>query len=318
MGVNNVNNGSGVVWNSNFTRTKAEKAEVSNIAKPANTDKLVLNLPINETVYNRQEFVSDQQMGEGCAFCYTYMERTLTFASGKCGALTFKSSGGDGYFVINADKTKQTFGKSGADMNDIEHAVEETWERRDRAWKQSTVSGGLSAGIAGDNQMTGGAIGFTEQSTTFKYSSASETKGMLVFKNGGVGNYRETAFSSREIYNKCAAFLAKAFGENSSDLVLNDREFISLFGKLGGNKKTSSVNAAQKRENPDKQLNRLKTFMEKNLSAVREKNPDCRSLQVFTDTYTKLAAYNYSDVTSIVEKMYASENLIDLSDFPKE
>ncbi len=318
MGVNNVNNGSGVVWNSNFTRTKAEKAEVSNIAKPANTDKLVLNLPKSETVYNRQEFVTDERMGEGCAFCYTYMERTLTFASGKCGALTFKSSDVGGYFVINADKTKQILSKSGADMNDIEHAVEETWERRDRAWKQSTVSGGLSAGIAGDNQMTGGAIGFTEQSTTFKYSSASETKGMLAFKNGGVGNYRKTAFSSREIYNKCAAFLAKAFGENSSDLVLNDREFISLFGKLGGNKKTSSVNAAQKRKNPDKQLNRLKTFMEKNLSAVREKNPDCRSLQVFTDTYTKLAAYNYSDVTSIVEKMFASENLIDLSDFPKE
>ncbi len=58
--------------------------------------------------------------------------------------------------------------------------------------------------------------------------------------------------------------------------------------------------------------------MEKNLSAVREKNPDCRNLQIFTDTYSKLAAYNYSDVTSIVEKMFASENLIDLSDFPKE
>lgn len=318
MGVNNVNNGSGVVWNSNFTRTKAEKAKVSNIAKPANTDKLVLNLPVNETVYNRQEFVSDERMGEGCAFCYTYMERTLTFASGKCGALTLKSSDASGYFVINADKTKQTFGKSGADMNDIEHAVEETWERRDRAWKQSTVSGGLSVGIAGDNQTIGGAIGFTKQNTMYKYSSASETKGTLAFKNGGVENYRETAFSSREIYNKCAAFLAKAFGENSSDLVLSDREFISLFRKPGGNDKMSSENAVQKRENPDKQLNRLKTFMEKNLSAVREKNSDCRSLQVFTDTYTKLAAYNYSDVTSIVEKMFAAGNLIDLADFPKE
>lgn len=318
MGVNNVNNGFGVVWNSNFTRTKAEKAEVSNIAKPANTDKPVLNLPINETVYNRQEFVSDQQMGEGCAFCYTYMERTLTFASGKCGALTFKSSGGDGYFVINADKTKQTFGKSGADMNDIEHAVEETWERRDRALKQSTVSGGLSAGISGDNQTFGVSIGFAEQSTMYKYSNVSKTKGTLAFKNGGVGNYRETAFSSREIYNKCAAFLAKAFGENSSDLVLNDREFISLFGKPGGDEKTSSENAAKKHEDFDEQLNRLKTFMEKNLSAVREKNPDCRSLQVFTDTYTKLAAYNYSDVTSIVEKMFAAENAIASSGYYDE
>ncbi len=73
MGVNNVNNGSGVVWNSNTTRTKAEKAEVSNIAKPANTDKLVLNLPKSETVHNRQEFVTDERIGEGCAFCCTYI-----------------------------------------------------------------------------------------------------------------------------------------------------------------------------------------------------------------------------------------------------
>ncbi len=318
MGVNNVNNGFSVVWNSDTARTKAEKTEVSNIAKPANTDKLVLNLPVSETIYNRQEFVTDERMGEGCAFCYTYMERTLTFASGKSGSLTIKSSGEGGYFVINADKTKQTFGKSGADMNDIEHAVEETWERRDRAWQQSTVSGGLSAEIAGDNQTVGGAIGFAEQSTAYKYSSVSATKGTLAFKNGGVGNYRAAAFSSREIYNKCAVFLAKAFGANSSDLVLNDKEFISLFGKPNGNEKTSSENAAKKRENSDKQLNRLKTFMEKNLSAVRKKNPDCRSLQVFTDTYSKLVAYNYSDVTSIVEKMFAAENLIGPSDFPKE
>jgi len=53
------------LWNSNITRTKAEKAEVSNIAKPANTDKLVLNLPKSETVYNIKEFVTDERMGKG-------------------------------------------------------------------------------------------------------------------------------------------------------------------------------------------------------------------------------------------------------------
>jgi len=217
MGVNGVNNGSGVVWNSDTTRTTAEKTEVLNNAKPANTDKLVLNLPTSETVYKRQELVTDERMGRGCAFCYTYTERTLTFADEKYGALTFTGGCSDGYFVINADKTKQTFGKSGAEMNDIGHAVEETWERRNRAWEQSTESGGLSLGISEDDQTASGSIGFAQQSTTYKYSSVSETKGMLAFKNGGVGSYRETSLSSLEIYIKCAAFLAKACGENSSD-----------------------------------------------------------------------------------------------------
>lgn len=315
MGINSVNNGTGVVWNSNTTQNKSEMVDVVNNAKPANTDKLVLNLPKSETVYKRQEFVTDERMGEGCAFCYTYMERTLTFAGGKNGTLTFTGGSSGGYFIINADKSQQTFGKSGVKMNDIGHAVEETWERRDRAWEQSTMSGGLSLGIAGDGQAVGGSIGYAGQSTKYKYSSVSETKGTLAFKNGGVGSYRETAFSSREIYNKCAVFLAKAFGENSSDLVLNDRDFNELFGKPDGDEKTFSENAAKKRENLDTQLNRLKMFMEKNISAVRRKNPGCRSLQSFADTYLKLTAYNYSDVTSIVEKMFAAENATVSPDF---
>ncbi len=308
MGVSSVNNGSGVVWNSNTTQTKAEKVEFSNCAKPANADKFVLNLPVSETVYKRQEFVTDERMAEGCAYCYTYMERTLTFAGEKYGAMTFTSSSKGGYFVINADKTKQTFGKSGADMNDIKHAVEETWERRERSCEQSTVSGTLSEVIAGNDKTVGGSIGFAGQSTAYKFSSVSKIKGTISFKNGGSGSYRETAFSSREIYNKCAAFLTKAFGENSSELVLNNGDLDLIFGKLGGDEKTFSNNVTKKRENLDTQLDRLKKFMEKNLAAVRQKAPDCRGLQAFADTYMKLAGCDFSDITSLVEKIFVSEN----------
>ncbi len=215
MGINSVNNGSGVVWNSNTTQIKGEKVEAANYAKPANTDKLVLNLPKSETVYKRQEFVTDERMGEGCAFCYTYMERTLTFAGEKYGALTLKSDGG--YFIINADKTKQTFGKSGSEMKDIGHAVEETWERRDRALEQSTVSGG----IAGD----GGSVGFVGQSTTYRYSSVSETKGTLAFKNGETGSYRGTAFKLTAYnYSDIASIVEKIFAAENTQASLGFRD----------------------------------------------------------------------------------------------
>lgn len=308
MRVNNINTDSYAVRNSNTSAVRTEEADFLNTKKFANADRFVLNLPTSETVYKRTEFVTDERMGESCAYCYTYMERTLTFESEKYGISTVSSSSTGGYFVINLDKNAQTFGKSGADMNDIEHAVEETLERKNRALEQSTISGSLSGEITGNYQTVGGSLGFTVQNTTYKYSSAGITKGTVAYKNGGAGNYREIAVSSREIYNKCAVFLAEAFGGKSSDLVLSDKAFNELFGELNGDEKTLSKNAAQKCENLANQLSRLKEFTEKNLAAVQQKNPDCGSLKTFADTYLKLGTYKYSDITSLVEKMLAAEN----------
>lgn len=308
MRVNNVNVDSHAAWNISTAAVRTETVDFSNVKKPANADKFVLNLPTSETVYKRTEFVTDERMGEGCAYCYTYMERTLTFESEKYGISTISSSSTGGYFVINLDKNAQTFGKSDADMNNIEHAVEETWERKDRALEQSTISGSLSGAITGNHQTAGGSLEFTAQNTTYKYSSASTTKGAVSYKNGGVGNYTEIAMSSREIYNKCAVFLAEAFGEKSSDLVLSDRAFNELFGEPGGDEKAFSKGAVQKLENLSKQLSRLKEFMEKNLAAVQQKNPDCGSLKTFEDTCLKLGTYKYSDITSLVGKMLTAEN----------
>ena len=48
--------------------------------------------------------------------------------------------------------------------------------------------------------------------------------------------------------------------------------------------------------------------MEKNLTAVQQKAPDCGSLKNFADTYLKLGTQKYSDITSFVEKIFAAEN----------
>lgn len=310
MRINNVNIDSHAIWNSNTAAVKSEKVEFSSAEKFANADRFVLNLPTSEAVCKRTEFVTDERMGEGCAFCYTYMERTLTFGSGEYGISNVSRSSG-GYFAINFDKNARTFGKSGADMNDIEHAVEETRERIDRTLEQSTISGSLSGTVTGNGQTVGGSLGFAVRNTSYKYSSASTTQGTVAYKNGRTGNYRGVSMSSREIYNKCAVFLAEAFGEKSSDLVLSDRNFKELFGKFdSGNddEKAFSKVEAQKRENLGKQISKLREFMEKNLAAVRQKSPDCSSLKTFADTYLKLGTYKYSDITSLVEKMFAEEN----------
>lgn len=310
MKINNMNIDSQTVWNSNTTAVKTEKVEFSSAEKLANEDRFVLNLPVSETVCKRTEFVTDERMGEGCAFCYTYMERTLTFGNGEYETSTVSRSSG-GYFAINFDKNARTFGKSGADMNDIEHAVEETREHINRTLEQSTISGSLSGAVTGNGQTVGGSLGFAVRNTSYKYSSAGTTQGAVAYKNGGAGSYRGVSMSSREIYNKCAVFLAEAFGEKSSDLILSDRAFNELFGKSDSDndsEKASSKDAAQKRENPDKQLSRLREFMEKNLNAVRQKASGCGSLKTFADTYLKLKTYKYSDITLLAEKMFAAEN----------
>lgn len=311
MRINSVNTDSHAIWNSSTAAVKTEKVEFSKAEKFANADRFVLNLPASEAVCKRTEFVTDERMGEGCAFCYTYMERTLSFGNGEYGISTVSCSSSGGYFAINFDKDARTFGKSGADMNDIEHAVEETREHINRTLEQSTISGSLSGAVTGNGQTVGGSLGFAVRNTSYKYSSAGTTQGAVAYKNGGTGNYRGVSMSSREIYNKCAVFLAEAFGEKNSDLILSDRAFNELFGKpdsSNGDEKASSKDAAQKHENLGKQISKLREFMEKNLAAVRQKSPDCGSLKTFADTYLKLGTYKYSDITSLVEKMFSAEN----------
>ncbi len=295
MEINNINFSQGTIWNGNNAAIKSETVDLSNSINPAILDKLVLEIPDSETIYKRQEFVTDESMGEGCAFCYTYMERTL--ASG-LSVTSYSSS--DGYFILNADKSGQTFGRSGADMNNIKHAVEETYERIDRTSKQSTISGSLS-GTA-----IGGSLEFAAQSTAYKYKSVRDTQGSVAYKNGGAEIYREKAVSSLEIYNKCAVFLEEAFGDKNDGLVIDSSEFNKLFDKQCSNEKTSPEAAEQNDKNINERLMCLKRFMERNLSAVRKKSPDCGSLKTFLDTYTKLGAYNYADIISIAGKMFAS------------
>lgn len=302
MKVNNANINQGAFWNGEPVARRGEKVEFTS-ERPANADKFVLNLPTSEVVYKRQEFVTDESMGEGCAFCYTFMERTLLFEKG---GITFMSGGSrDGYFVLNADKDDRTFGSSGAGLNDIGHAVEETWERIERSLEQTTVSGSLSGSVTSNGQTAGGFVGFAAQSTSYKYSSVRATKGTVAYKNGGIGAYLENAVSSREIYNKCAVFLAGAFGEKSSDLVLSEKAFNELFGK-SEEEKAFPQKSEQRSENLENQLDRLKEFMERNLSAVRKKDPDCGSLKTFEDVYSKLAACKYSDIASLAEKIFAA------------
>lgn len=304
MGVNNVNNnGSVMIWSSDNSVRKGEKIDFANTSKPANADRFVLNLPISETVYKRQEFVTNEKMGEDCAYCYTYMERTLNF-----GDFTISSSSADGYFVINKDGQK--FGKSGADMNNIEHAAEETIERINRALEQSSLSAGMSGAVTENGQTASGSLEFEMRNTVYKYSSVSETKGAVSYKNGGKGIYRVRAATNREIYNKCAVFLAEAFGKNGSELLLSKSAFNELFRIYGKDEKTVNGNAEQKRENTVKPLENLRRFMENNLAEVRENYPDCGSLKTFADTCLKLGEYEYSGIASVVEKMFAASDIV--------
>lgn len=271
MGINNVNSGSPVVWSSLDTPVRrGEEIDFSKAPALSNRDRFVLNLPSSETIYKRQEFVTDESMAEGCAYCYTYMERVMEFGSGA----RLISSSNDGYFVINTDKDDRTFGKSGADMDDIAHAVEETWERIERSLEQFGISGGLSGSFTKNGHTVGGSFGFDIQGTIYRQLSVSETKGSVSYKDGAAGVYREKAISYREIYNMCASFLAEAFGEKSTEL-------------------------------HDAPLDKLREFIEKHLSGVRQNDPDCGSLKAFEDTYSKLKEYDLTDIASFMEKMFA-------------
>ena len=185
-------------------RKNSNEVDFSKSATLPNRDRFVLNLPTSETIYKRQELTTDESMAEGCAYYSSYTERVMEFGSG--GRLI--STSNDGYFLINTDKYQQTFGKSGADMNDIDHAVEETWERIERSFEHTEVSGSLWGSVNKNGHIVGGGFGFTMQSTVYKELSVSETKGSVSYKDGAVGAYMEKAMSFREIYNRFIEFWA--------------------------------------------------------------------------------------------------------------
>ena len=185
-------------------RKNSEELDFSKSAALPNRDKFVLNLPTTETIYKRQELTTDKSMAEGCAYYSSYTERVLEFGSG-----TLTSISNDGYFVINMDKYQQTFGKSDADMNDIDHAVEETWERKERSLEQTMVSGSLWGLAQKNGHIVGGGFGFNLQSSVYKESSASVTKGSVSYKDGAMSKYLEKAMSFREIYNMSIEFWTK-------------------------------------------------------------------------------------------------------------
>lgn len=268
-----------------------------NIVSGGPKDFLLLNPPVSETVYQRKEFVTDDSMAEGCAYCYTYMEKTIKFADG--GTFSIISDRSDGYWCINMDTSSRTFGKSGADMNDISHAVEETWERRELSVSRSTLTGSMSDTVVGDYYTVAGSLDFAAESTAVRYSSASYTKGTVAYKNGGVKAYGEGTMSTREMYNRCAVFIAGAFGEKTSDLILSDRDFNDLFGNLTYGKKDPSKNEAAKN-----QLAKLREYMESRLSEVRRKKPGSSSLKIFADTCHRLEANKYSDITALITKIF--------------
>lgn len=308
MAVNNVNNGSPVTWTRlNEPYGRGNEVELTEL-KDANLDNLVLHIPKTETIYKRKEFVTDERYAEGCATCYTYIQRTLTFDDGKGGTFTWGGLGVNDIVWTTNPNGDRTFANSGVNMNDISHAVEETWEVRERSLEQTRFSLSEIRAMTANGQTFGSILGYAEQTTSYKYASASITEGTVTYKNGTVGAYRETALSSREIYNKCAVFLAEAFGENSSELTLSDSAYNELFGKIGGDEKSFSKNMAQRRENLAYRLDQLQVFMEKNLSVVRRDHPDCGSLQIFEDTCSKLGALDQRDITSLVLKLLASEN----------
>lgn len=312
MGVNNVNNGSPVTWiQLNEPYRRGEPVDFSKSIKDMNLDNVVLHVPKTETIYRRKEFVTDERCAEGCATCYTYIQKTLTFDDGKGGTFSWVGGGTKDCIWMTNPNGDRTFSKSGVNMNDISHAVEETWEVKERVLEKSTFSIDEVREMLANGQRLGGVFGYTDQTTSFKYASASITEGTIAYKNGAAAAYRETALSSRELYNKCTAYIGAAFGEDGSKLALSDSAYDELFGKTSGDEKSFTANAAKKRENLDKQLNRIREYMAEKLAAVRQSDPKCSSLQIFADTCLKLESFKYSDITSLVKKMFDAPNAVD-------
>lgn len=185
----NVNGGtSPAVWTSlaPSAEEKGETVDFSKYSPPANADKFVLQLPSSEVVYKRSELFTGGKLGDNTAYCSTYSERRISLGDS---VLSISHSGG--YFIIDPDGQK--FGKSGADIKNIRQAAEETLERINRSSEQSTLKVDLSADAEVNGNTAKASLEFAMRHAVYRYSKASATKGNILFKNGGVGIYRENA-----------------------------------------------------------------------------------------------------------------------------
>lgn len=305
--INNANNGS-AIWEQlggkpyykgqGINGTKI--TEVHRIDELKNADKLVLHIPKTETIYTRKELINDATMGEDCATCYTYVQKTLTFDDGKGGGFQWKSNGTlDCIWMMNPNGDR-TFSKSTVNMSDISHAVEETWEVRERSLEQSTFTVAQIQEMYKNGQSFRSIFGYSEQTTSYKYASAAITEGTVKYKNGAEAAYRETALSSREVYNKCISYIGAAFGEDTSDMKLSDTEYNKLFGKTSGNERSFTASAAQKRDERNKRLEHINKYMSEKLNTIRKTDPNSIFLQSFTSTYNRLQTVKATDIAAIM------------------
>lgn len=310
MAINNLNNGNNgsAIWdqiNKPYFKGPGINAvnaatELKRIDELENADKLVLHIPKTETIYKRKELVNDATMGKDCATCYTYVQKTLTFDDGKGGEFQWKSPGtADCIWMMNPTGDR-TFSKSTVNMSDISHAVEETWEVRERSLEKTSFTVAEIQEMSKNGQSFKSIFGYSEQTTSYKYASAAITEGTVKYKNGAEAAYRETAVSSREIYNKCISYIGAAFGDDTSDMKLTETQYNELFGKTSGNEKSFSVNAAKKRDNLNKQLERVRDYMNGKLNAIHKNDPNSIFLQSFRNTYENLQAVKASDIAALV------------------
>lgn len=304
--LNNANNGSKIWDRLNKPYFKGQGingtniTELKRIDELENADKLVLHIPKTETIYRRKELVNDATMGKDCATCYTYVQKTLTFDDGKGGEFQWKSPGtADCIWMMNPTGDR-TFSKSTVNLSDISHAVEETWEVRERSLEKTTFTVAEIQEMSKNGQSFKSIFGYSEQTTSYKYASAAITEGTVKYKNGAEAAYRETAASSREIYNKCISYIGAAFGDDTSDMKLSDTEYNELFGKTSGNEKSFSTNAAKKRDGRNKHLERINKYMNEKLNAIHKKDPNSKFLQVFASTYEDIQAVKASDIAALV------------------
>lgn len=316
MAINNLNNGNNgsAIWdqlNKPYFKGPGINAvnaatELKRIDELKNADKLVLHIPKTETIYKRKELVNDATMGKDCATCYTYVQKTLTFDDGKGGEFQWKSPGTADCIWMTNPKGDRTFSKSTVNMSDISHAVEETWEVRERALEKTSFTVAEIQEMSKNGQSFKSIFGYSEQTTSYKYASAAITEGTVKYKNGAEAAYRETAVSSREIYNKCISYIGAAFGEDTSDMKLTQSQYDALFGKTGGDEKSFSANAAAKRNGREKQLDRIRDYMNGKLNAIHKKDPNSKFLQVFGSTYENLQTVSAKDIAVLV--LMASQN----------
>lgn len=193
-GVNVNDRTSQTVWSSLDppAGSKGETVDFSKSTRPANADKFVLQLPSSEVVYKKSELFTGGKLGNDTAFCSTYSERRIDLGGGS----VLSVSHSDGYFVLNPEGQK--FGKSGEDISNLSHAVEETFEHITRSAETAALDVEMSSEVTENGRTSAAYLKFALRNAVYRYSKAGNTKGSVLFKNGGSGFYGENAFKFRQ------------------------------------------------------------------------------------------------------------------------